>query len=56
MLDPRNRDRAWIVFTLKYDSKLRHNIGLRTLVLEKTRPKDWSIVAELWLKEDTVKN
>ncbi|MDR2387712.1 MAG: AAA family ATPase [Deltaproteobacteria bacterium] len=56
MLDPRDQNRAWIVFTLKYDSKLRHNIGLRTLILEKTRSKDWAIVAELWLKEETVKS
>ncbi|MDR2300912.1 MAG: hypothetical protein LBF38_02570 [Deltaproteobacteria bacterium] len=56
MLDPRDQNRAWIVFTLKYDSKLRHNIGLRTLIVEKTSSKDWAIVAELWLKEETVKS
>ncbi|MDR2367570.1 MAG: hypothetical protein LBF58_05585 [Deltaproteobacteria bacterium] len=56
MLDPRDHNRAWIFFTLKYDSKLRHNIGLRTLILENGGSKEWSIVAELWLKEETVKN
>ncbi|MDR1309428.1 MAG: AAA family ATPase [Deltaproteobacteria bacterium] len=56
MLDPTDHGRAWAVFTLKYDSKLRHNIGLRTLILEKNRSNEWLIVAELWLKEDAVKN
>jgi type II secretory pathway predicted ATPase ExeA len=56
MLDPRDQNRAWIVFTLKYDSKSRHNIGLRTLILEKKRSKEWSIVAELWLKDDLAKS
>ncbi|MDR1677685.1 MAG: nuclear transport factor 2 family protein [Deltaproteobacteria bacterium] len=54
MIDPTNQDRAWAVFTLKYDSKIRHNIGLRTLIFEKNRSNEWLIVAELWLKEEIV--
>jgi ketosteroid isomerase-like protein len=56
LLDPRDQNRAWTVFTLKYDSKIRHNIGQRTLIFEKSRSGEWLIVAELWLKEDAVKN
>ncbi|MDR2350605.1 MAG: AAA family ATPase [Deltaproteobacteria bacterium] len=52
MLDPANHQRAWAVFNLKYDSKLRRDSGLRTLIFEKPgRNRDWIIVAELWIKE-----
>jgi type II secretory pathway predicted ATPase ExeA len=56
MLDPRDKSRAWAVFNLKYDSKLRHDTGLRTLIFEKSLlHNQWLIVAELWIKEDTLK-
>ncbi|MDR1165544.1 MAG: AAA family ATPase [Deltaproteobacteria bacterium] len=52
LLDPRDHKRAWAVFNLKYDSNLRHDMGLRTLIFEKaSRKADWLIVAELWIKE-----
>jgi hypothetical protein len=50
LLDPRNHNRVWAVFSLKYDSKLRHDIGLRTLIFERSGSK-WLINAELWIKE-----
>ncbi|MDR2338717.1 MAG: hypothetical protein LBF40_01055 [Deltaproteobacteria bacterium] len=50
LLDPRDHDRVWAVFSLKYDSKLRHDIGLRTLVFER-RGGEWLVTAELWIKE-----
>jgi ketosteroid isomerase-like protein len=56
MLDPRDGSRAWSVFSLKYDSKLRHDTGLRTLIFEKGQGNSWLIVAELWLKENSLKN
>ncbi|MDR1050561.1 MAG: AAA family ATPase [Deltaproteobacteria bacterium] len=56
MLDPRDHDRAWAVFNLKYDSKIRHDAGLRTLIMERGRGGAWLIVAELWLKEDSLEN
>ncbi|MDR1546006.1 MAG: hypothetical protein LBU12_04710 [Deltaproteobacteria bacterium] len=57
MLDPRDHGRAWAVFNLKYDSKLRHDTGLRTLIFEKgLLDGDWLITAELWLKEEALKN
>jgi hypothetical protein len=53
MVDPEARNRAWAVFTLKYDSKIRHDAGLRTLIFERSPfGGQWLIVAELWLKED----
>ncbi|MDR2443290.1 MAG: hypothetical protein LBE31_07210 [Deltaproteobacteria bacterium] len=57
MLDPRSPERAWAVFNLKYDSKIRHDMGLRTLIFEKNRSDGrWLIVAELWLKQDALQN
>ena len=54
MLDPRGQSRAWAVFNLKYDSRLRHDTGLRALIFERSLiGGQWLIVAELWLKEDT---
>ncbi|MDR1086114.1 MAG: AAA family ATPase [Deltaproteobacteria bacterium] len=56
MLDPRNHNRAWAVFSLKYDSRLRHDIGLRTLIFEKSMLGDWYIKAELWIRENSLEN
>jgi hypothetical protein len=57
MLDPLDHNRAWAIFNLKYDSKIRHQTGLRTLILEKdSSSRAWLITAELWLKEDSLKN
>jgi type II secretory pathway predicted ATPase ExeA len=56
MLDPGNHGRAWAVFNLKYDSKLRHDMGQRTLIFERSLlSSEWHIVAELWLREVTLK-
>jgi general secretion pathway protein A len=56
MLDPRDHKRAWAVFNLIYDSKLRHDMGQRTLIFEHNRSSgDWLIVSELWIKEVTLK-
>ncbi|MDR1577152.1 MAG: hypothetical protein LBT86_02825 [Deltaproteobacteria bacterium] len=55
MLDPRNHHRAWAVFSLRYDSRLRHDIGLRALIFEKTLlGDDWLIKAELWIRENSL--
>ncbi|MDR1035800.1 MAG: AAA family ATPase [Deltaproteobacteria bacterium] len=52
LLDPRDHGRAWAVFSLKYDSRLRHDLGQRTLIFEKPRiGGEWLITAELWIKE-----
>ncbi|MDR3153302.1 MAG: AAA family ATPase [Deltaproteobacteria bacterium] len=52
MLDPQDHGRAWAVFSLKYDSRLRHDIGQRTLIFEKPRiGGEWLVTAELWIKE-----
>ncbi|MDR2142483.1 MAG: hypothetical protein LBR11_12010 [Deltaproteobacteria bacterium] len=57
MLDPRNHNRAWAIFSLKYDSRLRHDIGLRTLIFEKNLlGDDWVIKAELWIRENTLRS
>jgi type II secretory pathway predicted ATPase ExeA len=54
MVDPRGQSRAWAVFNLKYDSRIRHDTGLRALVFERSLMSgQWLIVAELWLKEDS---
>ncbi|MDR3204634.1 MAG: AAA family ATPase [Deltaproteobacteria bacterium] len=55
LLDPVDGARAWAIFNLKYDSKLRHDTGLRTLIFEKSLlNNDWLIVAELWIKQDSL--
>jgi hypothetical protein len=54
LLDPRDHGRVWAVFSLRYDSRLRHDIGLRTLVFER-RGAAWLITAELWIKELSLK-
>ncbi|MDR1656071.1 MAG: AAA family ATPase [Deltaproteobacteria bacterium] len=57
MLDPSYPERAWAVFNLRYNSKIRHDMGLRALIFEKDNSSSqWLIVAELWLKQDTLKN
>ena len=58
ILDPTKANRVWAVFTLKYDSKLRNDMGLRVLIFEKNSsmlgPDSWPIVAELWLPEKSL--
>ncbi len=57
MQDPEKSDLVWAVFTLKYDSRLRHDMGLRVLIFEKNGllgQDNWLIVAELWLPEKTL--
>ncbi|MDR1395086.1 MAG: hypothetical protein LBK52_02810 [Deltaproteobacteria bacterium] len=55
MLDPRSHSRAWAVFSLRYDSRLRHDLGLRTLIFEKNLlGNDWLIKAELWIRENSL--
>lgn len=60
MLDPSRANRVWAVFTLKYISKLRNDMGLRVLIFEKSGsmlgPDSWPIVAELWLPEKSLKD
>jgi len=56
--DPRNERFIWAVFNLKYDSRLRHDMGLRVLVFERSLmggPDSWLIAAELWLPETSLK-
>jgi hypothetical protein len=56
-LDPRNHNRAWAVFNLRYDSRLRRDLGLRTLIFEKTvLGDDWLIRAELWIRENSLRS
>lgn len=56
MQDPAKPNLIWAVFNLKYDSKLRHDMGIRVLVFEKTLlgQDNWLIVAELWLPEKSL--
>ncbi|MDL2260112.1 AAA family ATPase [Deltaproteobacteria bacterium OttesenSCG-928-K17] len=60
MIDPANPNLAWAIFTLKYDSKLRNDMGLRVLIFEKTSgvlsQEGWPIVAELWLPEKSLQD
>ncbi|MDR1870851.1 MAG: hypothetical protein LBS60_02810 [Deltaproteobacteria bacterium] len=56
-LDPRNHHRAWAIFSLRYDSRLRHDIGLRVLIFEKgLLSDDWPIKAELWIRETSLRD
>jgi hypothetical protein len=56
-LDPRNHHRAWAIFSLRYDSRLRHDIGLRVLIFEKSLlSDDWPIKAELWIHENNLED
>ena len=56
MQDPVKSNLIWAVFNLKYESKLRRDIGIRVLVFEKTLlgQDNWLIVAELWLPEQNL--
>jgi type II secretory pathway predicted ATPase ExeA len=57
MRDPKNERLIWAVFNLKYDSRLRHDMGLRVLVFERAimgGPDSWLIAAELWLPEKSL--
>lgn len=61
MQDPANPNLVWAVFTLKYDSKLRNDMGLRVLIFEKSSgvlssQEGWPIVAELWLPEKSLQD
>ena len=51
--DPSQNNLVWAVFNLKYSSKLRHDMGIRVLIFEKSllSQDNWLIVAELWLPE-----
>jgi type II secretory pathway predicted ATPase ExeA len=52
--DPKNDRLSWAVFSLKYESRLRRDMGLRVLVFERALiggPDSWLIAAELWLPE-----
>ncbi|MDR0548595.1 MAG: AAA family ATPase [Deltaproteobacteria bacterium] len=56
-LDPRNHNRAWAIFSFRYDSKLRHDLGIRTLIFEKNiLGDDWRIKAELWIRENSLES
>jgi MSHA biogenesis protein MshM len=55
--DPKSERLIWAVFNLKYDSRLRHDMGLRILVFERALmggPESWLIAAELWLPEKSL--
>ena len=58
MQDPANSSLAWAIFNLKYESKLRNDMGVRVLVFEKSTlsQNTWLIVAELWLPEKSLRN
>ena len=56
--DPKNDRFIWAVFNLKYESRLRRDMGLRVLVFERSLmggPESWLIAAELWLPEKSLK-
>ena len=58
MRDPKNDRLAWVLFNLKYESRLRHDMGFRVLIFEKTLiggPDGWLIAAELWLPENSLR-
>ncbi len=57
MQDPNNDNLVWAIFNLKYESRLRHDMGLRVLIFEKSllNQDKWLIVAELWLPEKSLK-
>ncbi|MDR1921204.1 MAG: AAA family ATPase [Candidatus Adiutrix sp.] len=56
MQDPSNNGVVWAVFNLKYESRLRDDMGTRVLVFEKSvlSQANWLIVAELWLPEKSL--
>lgn len=58
MQDPGQPDLVWAVFNVKYESKLRNDMGLRVLIFEKgglLSQDNWLIVAELWLPEKSLR-
>jgi len=59
MQDPAKPNLVWAVFNLKYESKLRHDMGLRVLVFDRgggvLSQDSWLIVAELWLPEKSLR-
>lgn len=58
MQDPGNPRVVWAVFNIKYDSKLRNDMGLRVLIFERglLSGENWPIVAELWLPEKSLRD
>lgn len=56
MRDPANSGLVWAVFHLRYESRLRRDMGARVLVFEKGVLSDaWLIAAELWLPEKSLR-
>ncbi|UQZ89052.1 hypothetical protein C4J81_07515 [Deltaproteobacteria bacterium Smac51] len=57
MQDPANNNIVWAVFQLRYESRLRHDMGTRVLVFEKgvLSQDNWQIAAELWLPEKSLR-
>ena len=56
--DPKNDRLIWAIFNLKYESRLRRDMGLRVLVFERSLmggPDNWLIAAELWLPEKNLR-
>lgn len=57
MQDPVRSDLFWAMFNLKYESRLRNDMGIRVLIFGKSTLKaEWLIVAELWLPEKSLKD
>ncbi|MGL4209149.1 MAG: hypothetical protein ACRCTY_07150, partial [Candidatus Adiutrix sp.] len=56
MQDPEKSNIVWAIFNLKYESKLRNDMGIRVLIFEKSvlSHDNWLIVAELWLPEKSL--
>ena len=57
MQDPVKPNLIWAIFNLKYESKLRNDMGLRVLVFDRggMLQDSWLIVAELWLPEKSLR-
>lgn len=58
MQDPGEPGLVWAIFNLKYESRLRHDMGLRVLIFEKggmLSQDNWLIAAELWLPEKSLR-
>jgi type II secretory pathway predicted ATPase ExeA len=55
--DPKKNHLVWAIFNIKYESKLRNDLGLRVLIFEKPLmgQNNWLIRAELWLPEKSLK-
>lgn len=54
--DPVKSNLVWAIFNIKYESKLRNDMGIRVLIFEKAilSHDNWMIVAELWLPEQSL--